>query len=169
MRKAGGTVHGNNERIVKMRVRRLEAKDVRDLKEMIADLAAFHGDTSVRLSQDDLDDLLGPRPWYVIFVAETEGGHLAGYVALTRIGQLQFAQRGLDMHHLFVRPESREAGVGKALVKASIAYAKEQGCTGINVGTHPDNSDALLFYQSVGFERRPVSGPRLSIRLQPPT
>lgn len=169
MRRVDGTVHGNNTGVDEMQVRRLEAKDTQGLQEMVDGLAAFHGDTSISLSQNVLEDLFGPRPWFIIFVAETEDGQLAGYTALTRIGQLQFAQRGLDMLHLFVRPNARGTGVGKALVQASVAYALENRCSALTVGTHPDNTDAVLFYETVGFERRPSGGPRLSIRLQPPT
>lgn len=148
-----------------MQVRKMEAGDASAVQHMIDGLAEFHGDVPSALSESDVQDLIGPDPWIIILVVESDGGQLAGYVALTRIGQLQFAKRGMDIHHLFVRPEMRGNGFGAALIQASVAYALERGCSAVTVGTAPDKHEALKYYEAIGFKRRPSGGPRLSIRI----
>lgn len=152
-----------------MRVRRLEERDLGALQPMIDGLAAFHGDKTVALSKQDLEDLAGPDPWFIVMVAEAKSGDLLGYAALTRIGQLQYAQRAMDMHHLFVCAGHRGNGIGTALVHGCFDLARRSCCHILTVGTHPENENALQFYESLGFVQRPWRGHRLAIRIQPPT
>lgn len=152
-----------------MRVRRLEERDLGALQPMIDGLAACHGDKTVALSKQELHDLVGPNPWFIVLVAEAESGDLLGYAALTRIGQLQFSQRIMDMHHLFVCADQRGRGVGKALVQRCLDLARDNGCQVLSVGTHLNNAEAFKFYERLGFVERPWRGHRLAITVQPPT
>lgn len=144
-------------------VRRAIPKDLPDLLAMVHALAAHHGDTSVLTPEVLLRDLFGDPPWITALVA-TNGAGLSGYAVLTPMTQLHFGVRGMDMHHLFVKPECRGAGVGRALLKASIAHAKSQHCAFLTVGTAPDNPVAQAFYLAAGLAQRPASGPRFSIK-----
>lgn len=147
--------------------------DLPDLLDMIAGLARFHDDVPTVRAGDLRRDLCGPQPWYTVIVAQAPDAGPHGYAALTRMGQLQFGVRGMDIHHLFVRDGARGNGVGTALLAACQAQARAQGCAFLSVGTHPDNTAAGRFYETRGFTRRSGSGPRFSQRLdrsdQPPT
>ena len=147
-----------------MEIRRVAATDLSALAELIAELAAHHGDASAadpaRLSKD----VLGPEAWFRTLVAD-EGGALVGHVSLLRVGQLQFGVRGVDMHHLHVTHAARGRGFGRRLVKAAIAEARAMGAAFVVVGAAPDNVETHGFYESMGFERRTAGSVRFAMRL----
>lgn len=137
--------------------------DLPELLVMVHALAAHHGDTAVLTSEILSRDLFGIPSWITALVATTNAG-LCGYAVLTPMTQLQFGVRGMDMHHLYVKPVWRGAGVGRALLDASVAHAKSQHCSFLTVGTAPDNHAAQAFYLAAGLGQRPPSGPRFSIK-----
>ena len=71
----------------------------------------------------------------------------------------------LDAHleELYVAPERRGHGIGRALLEAAMDAAREAGATHIDLGTSEDDTAAIALYESAGFtnrERRP-DGPRM--------
>ncbi|MFK7879812.1 GNAT family N-acetyltransferase [Roseobacter sp.] len=147
-------------------IRPAEAKDLTALLGMIAALAQHHGDVAT-VSLDTLArDVLGPRPWVRVLLAE-HAGECIGYAALCPLAKIQFGQRGMDLQHLFVVPKARRMGVGQALVRASEAVAHRDGCTYLSVGTHPDNTEAHQIYPALGFEILGSPGPRFGITIAP--
>lgn len=131
---------------------------------MVAALAAYHGDVAT-VTADQLSCYIeGADPWVRILLAE-EHGRALGYVALTPWSQMQFGLRGMDMHHLFVEPEARNRGVGRALIAASERAARDAGCHYLSVGTHPENRLAQDIYRGMGFEQLDPPGPRFRIAL----
>ncbi len=145
-------------------LRPLKPEDLPDLLEMIEALAAHHGDQPLTTRQDLERDCLGPAPWLHVLIAEREGV-IVGYTALCPLAQLQFGVRGMDMHHLFVRPGARGTGVGRSLIDGALRLSKDMGCRYVAVGTHPDNTVAAAVYRAIGFQDRPPPGPRFSIRI----
>lgn len=148
-------------------IRLLEHRDLDAVVQMIDDLAEHHGDVPVTDPATLARDALGPAPWVHVLVAETTA-RLIGYAALLPLAQMQIGVRGMDMHHLFVRPEGRGSGVGRAFIDASKEHARMLNCSFLTVGTHPDNRAAAAFYVAAGFIRRPMNGPRFSMRLDQP-
>ncbi|WP_420011083.1 N-acetyltransferase family protein [Tateyamaria sp.] len=148
-----------------MKIRPLIPADLNDLQRMINGLAAHHGDVALPLGPEMLENLVSVTPWFTVLVAEVPDGKVTGYAAMLPTGQLQFGRLGIDIHHLFVEPEARGSGTGRALVQACIRHAKAQGCTYVSVGTHPDNRIVHRFYETHGFARRTGQGPRFGINL----
>jgi ribosomal protein S18 acetylase RimI-like enzyme len=71
----------------------------------------------------------------------------------------------LDAHleELYVVPERRGRGLGRALLEAAMAHARERGAAHIDLGTSEDDVAARALYESAGFtnhEGRP-DGPRM--------
>ncbi len=50
----------------------------------------------------------------------------------------------------------RGQGIGKAMVSDVRALAKAFGCTELLLGVHPENDDAVVFYQKCGFQIRTI-------------
>lgn len=75
-----------------------------------------------------------------VLVAE-ENRHVAGFVAL------EHDNDHVELSHLWVRPARQGRGVGKALVLAAAAQAKERGCTSLRVVSDPH---AVPFYRHMG-------------------
>lgn len=146
-------------------IRNAQLDDANRIAEMVGQLAVHHGDTPTVTPDDISRDIAGPQPWLHILVAEADGA-LIGYAALCSLIRLQFGQRGMDLHHLFVDPAHRSRGIGRSLVAASIARARALTCSYLSVGTHPENHAAQSFYVEQGFQRRDAAAPRFLIRLE---
>lgn len=144
-------------------IRKAEPRDLPQLCVMIAGLSAHHGDTSSVTEADLARDLFGPTPWLHILVYEEAG--LQAYAALTQLARLQYGQRGMDLHHLYVCTDFRSAGLGKSLLQACVTFAQKYGCSYLTVSALADNTDAQAFYLKQGFTLAPVSGVRFAYDL----
>lgn len=54
---------------------------------------------------------------------------------------------------LFVAPERRGSGVGRRLMEAAHAFAREQGAAAVELETAHTNTTAQALYESLGYER----------------
>ena len=68
------------------------------------------------------------------------------------------------LEDMVVSPDWRGQGVGKRLLSAAIAGAREAGCSRITLLTDADNHSAMRFYQRAGFVRSQMIPFRLSLR-----
>lgn len=92
-------------------------------------------------SQDGL--LLGAR----------RGGKLVGYACLYWHFSSTEACESVLMNDLFVLPEERGGGVGRALIEATVEVARERGVPFVEWSTAPDNETAQRLYDSTGAKR----------------
>jgi GNAT superfamily N-acetyltransferase len=110
---------------------------------------------------DDIDDdrnraffarFLSPSEDGAILVAR-EGDEIRGYACLYwHLSSLAAAETVL-MNDLFVREDARGKGVGRALIGASAAVARERGAACLEWATAPDNTRAQALYDSTGAAR----------------
>ena len=72
------------------------------------------------------------------------------------------------LEDLFVDEDARGTGLGRAMLDAVLARARERGARLLELDTHEDNTAALRLYESVGMTaRRTPDGPRrLFLRLR---
>lgn len=147
-------------------LRRAVPNDAPALADLIGQLAAHHGDRATTDAAALRADLFGPSTWATALVAE-DGTSLVGYALLVRLYRAQEAARIMDLHHLFVAPGARCAGIGRRLIRAAEAEARAQGCVRLVVGTHPDNHRAQSYYRMLGFTDRPPGGPGFARSLVP--
>jgi len=138
--------------------------DLPRLCEMVHALAAYHGDGAQATEATLARDLFGAAPWLHALVYEVSG-RLQGYAALTQLARLQYGQRGMDLHHLFVHADYRGDGIGKALLAASLDFARGKKASYVTVSTLPGNDIAQAFYLAQGFHPAPVSGLRFAFNL----
>ncbi|WP_416795346.1 GNAT family N-acetyltransferase [Ciceribacter azotifigens] len=140
-------------------IRHARASDLPELNEMIAALAAHHGDASA-MTPDKLErDLFGPVPWISALVADG-GESLIGYAILVPLYRADEGKRGMDLHHLYVRDGQRGNGIGHHLVKRAREVARSAGCDYLSVSAATGNFAAHRFYEHLDFVPRPVTGMR---------
>lgn len=132
------------------------------LLEMIHSLAKHHGDAATLDLHALVHLLKADMPWLKLVVAERDG-EVVGYAGLTGGMRLQFGQRVMDLHHLYVRHAHRGLGVGRVLIAAANDMAKDMGCARITVGTNDTNTDAKAAYIACGFTPVPMTGQRFSM------
>jgi GNAT superfamily N-acetyltransferase len=89
----------------------------------------------------------------VQFVALNEQGSALGFATL--YFPLASVQPGVAclMNDLFTVPEARGQGVGRALIRHCLEYAREQGFKSIHWQTALDNHTAQRLYDSTGATR----------------
>lgn len=81
------------------------------------------------------------------------GDHVLGVIALKPL-----APQVAEIKRLFVRPQARKIGVGKALVTAILTTAMERGYGEVKLDTLPDMQAAIALYESFGFSVIPPYG-----------
>lgn len=147
-----------------MQIRAAQAGDIAQILAMMQDLARLHGDVAQFDEASLARDLLGPAPWAQCLVAEA-GGEAVGYALLLPLMRAYFGQRGMDLHHLYVRGAARGQGIGAALLAAVQSHARAQGCSYLTVSTTQDNAQARDFYVQAGFHAAPPSPWRYALDL----
>jgi GNAT superfamily N-acetyltransferase len=140
-------------------IRVAKPRDLPQLNEMIAQLAAHHGDAAGMTPEALERDLFGPMPWIQALVADT-GEELIGYAILVPLYRAHEGKRGMDLHHLFVRDGHRSHGIGQHLVNRARDCARAQGCDFLSVSAATGNFAAHRFYENMDFIARPVTGMR---------
>jgi GNAT superfamily N-acetyltransferase len=77
-------------------------------------------------------------------------GELLGYACLYWHFSSLAAAESVLMNDLYVDPAARGGGVGRALIEASAAVARERGARQLEWSTAPDNATAQHLYDSTG-------------------
>jgi GNAT superfamily N-acetyltransferase len=95
--------------------------------------------------------LLGPNPLSILRVAEADGV-LAGFVTGNIVFDSTRAAGGCILVDLYVRPEHRRRGIGRALVAALAAETRAAGALCLWWGVDDGDDEATAFYTALGAE-----------------
>jgi GNAT superfamily N-acetyltransferase len=88
-----------------------------------------------------------------LLAARDEGAVILGYACLYwHFSSLQATETVL-MNDLYVAPEARGRGVGRALIEAAAGVARERGAAWLEWATAPDNHTAQRLYDSLTSEK----------------
>lgn len=84
------------------------------------------------------------------FVALGADGTVLGWVAATPVsGRCVYA--GVIEHSVYVGPEARGRGVGRALLDTLLASARAGGVWTVQAGVFPENTPSLALHTAAGF------------------
>jgi GNAT superfamily N-acetyltransferase len=87
-----------------------------------------------------------------VLIVEADGKPVGfAYLEFEERNYEELVDRGVWLHDIFVQEEFRSTGVGKTLMKASIAAAAELGGSKLLLGTAAQNTVARTFFESFGF------------------
>lgn len=98
--------------------------------------------------------LFGPRPAAECVLAFTDSGDPAGFAIFFTNYSTFLAKPGLYLEDLFVKPECRGHGIGKALLLHLAQLANQRGCGRVEWAVLDWNQSAIEFYESLGAERK---------------
>lgn len=96
---------------------------------------------------------------HMVYVAQISG-NIVGYVVLSiqeKTGPGVVSHKLMRLDSICVDEAIRSHGIGKAIVTDVRALAKAFGCDGIILGVHPENDDAVAFYQKCDFTIRTIN------------
>jgi ribosomal protein S18 acetylase RimI-like enzyme len=137
-------------------LRPAELRDVGAIVQLIRDLAEFEQLTHLlQVTPEKLrPQLFGERPAAEALVAETGDGKGGGEVVAFALFFTNFstflAQPGLYLEDLYVKPEQRGAGIGRALLTRLAALAVERQYGRFEWSVLDWNENAIRFYQGMG-------------------
>jgi len=136
---------------VTLRIRPGRLEDVPLIAELIRALARYEKlEHEVVLTEEKLSDsLFGERQYAETIIAEDDGQPV-GFALFFHNYSTFLAQPGLYLEDLFVVPEKRGAGVGRALLERLAQIAVERGCGRLEWAVLDWNVDAIRFYQRLG-------------------
>jgi len=145
--------------------------DVPDLHALIWGLAEYErlSDACVSTPADIDSALFGPDPAAEALIAREAGitASAAGFALFFHTFSTFLGRRSLWLEDLFVRPEARGAGLGRALLLELAAIACERGCGRFEWSVLDWNAPAIGFYEAQGATILPdwriarVTGPAL--------
>jgi GNAT superfamily N-acetyltransferase len=95
--------------------------------------------------------LFGSRPYAEVLLAE-DAGDVVGYALFFHNFSTFRTKPGLYLEDLFVRPDRRGRGHGRALFAAVARLAAERGCGHLQWLVLEWNKPAIAFYRSWGAE-----------------
>lgn len=132
-------------------IRKAAREDCPLILRLIRGLADYeHLSDLATLSEDDLArDGFGPHPYFHCLIAEFDGQPVG--FALYFFNYSTFLGRpGLYLEDLFVFPEFRHRGLGRALLARLASIALDQHCGRVEWSVLDWNQPAIDFYASVG-------------------
>jgi len=93
--------------------------------------------------------LFGPRPYAEVVLAE-DAGTPVGFALFFHTFSTFLGQPGIYLEDLFVVPEARGRGVGRALLAELARLAVARGCGRVEWAVLDWNAPAIGFYDSLG-------------------
>lgn len=134
-------------------IRKATKDDATLILDFIRRLAEYEREpqAAVATEADLLRDGFGPEPKYRCIIAEWNG-KAAGFAFFFYNYSTWRGRPGLYLEDLFVLPELRGHGIGKALLQELAKIAVHEHCYGIRWMVLEWNEPALKFYESLGAE-----------------
>jgi GNAT superfamily N-acetyltransferase len=130
--------------------------DVPAILEMIHGLAEFERLEHLCVaSEDDIERVLFGDHALVEVVLAWEGDRTAGFALFFHNFSTFLGRRGLYLEDLFVRPEFRRRGYGRALLVHLARLAVERGCGRFEWAVLDWNAPAIGFYRQLGAQILP--------------
>jgi GNAT superfamily N-acetyltransferase len=132
-------------------IRSTTKADVPLILDFIRGLAEYERDpaAAVATEQDLLRDGFGPQPKFWCVIAEWDGAP-AGFAFYFFNYSTWQGRPGLFLEDLFVRPEFRGKGIGKALMVYLAQVAVRENCGRFVWQVLDWNKPAIEFYESLG-------------------
>lgn len=139
-----------------LRIRPADSEDVVLILQFINELAEYEklAHAVVATEEQLRENLFGETPQAEVLIAEWNG-EPAGFALFFHNFSTFLGKRGLYLEDLFVRPEWRGHGIGKALLKQLARVAVERDCGRFEWAVLDWNATARDFYVSLGAQPVP--------------
>jgi GNAT superfamily N-acetyltransferase len=138
-------------------IRMARPEDAGTIAALVRELAIYEKlEQHAKATADDFRvHLFGPQPAAEAAIAEVDG-QAVGFALWFSTFSTFRGQPGIYLEDVFVKPECRGRGIGKALLAAVAARAIKLGCGRLEWSVLNWNSPAIGFYRALG--ARPMDG-----------
>ena len=132
-------------------IRPATVTDVPVILQLIRDLAAYErAPNEVTATKEQLIDVLfGKKPAAEVLLA-FENGMPVGFAVFFHNFSTWLGRPGIYLEDLFVKPEMRGKGYGRALLVDLAKIARERGCGRMEWAVLDWNDPAIQFYRKLG-------------------
>ena len=132
-------------------IRPARPDDAETIADLIRELAIYEklGDRAQATPAQIRGHLFGTRPYAEVWLAEVDGA-VAGFALFFHTFSTFRGQPGLYLEDLFVRPEHRGRGIGKAMLAGLARLAVERDCCKLEWVVLDWNEPAIGFYRALG-------------------
>ena len=136
-----------------MKIRPAKREEVGDVLQLIQDLATYEkAPDQVEASRDDLlNTIFAKEPRVFCDLVEVDG-QIAGIAIWFLNYSTWQAKHGIYLEDLYIKPEFRARGYGKALLKHLAQICDREGYGRLQWWVLDWNSPAIEFYRSFGAE-----------------
>jgi len=144
-------------------IRPARREDVPHIRDLILELATYEREPEAATATvEQLEDaLFAPEPAVHCLIAEdltaedltadaSRTGQVVGFAIWFRTFSTWLGRHGIYLEDLFVRPDARRAGHGRALLRELARIATERGYGRVEWAVLDWNVDAQEFYTSLG-------------------
>ncbi len=134
-----------------MKIREATEADVPLILQFIRDLSIYEKlADKVVASEEDLRRTLFANPRFAEVIFACEDGREVGFALFFHNYSTFLGQPGIYLEDLFVKPEARGRGYGKALLAHLARLAKERGCGRVEWAVLNWNTPSIDFYRTLG-------------------
>jgi GNAT superfamily N-acetyltransferase len=132
-------------------IRSATPADISLIGQFIRDLAEYEKLAhAVRFDEAVMaQKLFGPRPFAEVLIGEIDGT-AQGFALFFHNFSTFEGRPGIYLEDLFVRPDARGSGLGKALLAKLAALAVERDCARLEWSVLDWNTPAIDFYKALG-------------------
>lgn len=132
-------------------IRKAAERDVPAILGLIRQLAEYErlSDQVTATEQGLRETLFGERPAAEVLLASAQNKTVGFAVFFTNYSTF-LARPGIYLEDLFVVPEARGKGIGKALLASLARLAVERGCGRVEWSVLDWNAPSIGFYRSLG-------------------
>lgn len=134
-----------------LRIRPAVPEDAELIVQFIRELAEYEREpqSAIATPADILRDGFGQEPKFRTLIAEWDG-RPAGFALFFLNYSTWLGRPGLYLEDLFVRPEFRGNGIGKAMLRELARIALNENCYGMKWQVLDWNTPAIDFYEALG-------------------
>lgn len=132
-------------------IRPAESGDIDDILRLVKALAAYEREADAVKADTAMlrAALFGPDATAEALIAEA-GGRAVGFAVWFHNFSTWTGKRGLYLEDLFVEPEARGQGIGKALLIRLAQIALERDCGRFEWAVLDWNAPSIAFYRALG-------------------
>ena len=132
-------------------IRSASESDVQLILQFIRDLAEYERLAhKVVATEEQLRASLFGSPRFAEVIIGEEDGVAVGFALFFHNYSTFLAQPGVYLEDLFVKPEARGRGYGKALLARLAQLARERGCGRVEWAVLDWNEPSIQFYRAIG-------------------